>query len=194
MTVPNSLGPPARRTGSPAWTAVGAYGVPLGDGRSKRAGPTSWGDKESCPGGGRCLWRACAGWQFPTARAHHLGGWGVLPRRGSSLWRACKGGQFPTGPPAKGSRSPSGVAVGAYGGPARDCRAHHPGPTISGAGSRAQVPVGADGGLAVAGSSQRPGPTRFGDGESCPCGGQCPWWASGGRQLPMAWAGRLGGR
>ena len=28
------------------------------------------------------------------------------------------------------------------------------------------------------------GPTRFGDGESCPSGGQCPWWACGGRQWP----------
>ena len=114
MAVPNSPGPPAGRTGSPAWTAVGAYGVLLGDSRSQRAGPTSWGDKESCPGVGRCLWRACAGWQFPTARAHHLGGRGVLPKRGSSLWRACKEGQFPTGPPAKGSGSPFGVAVGLW--------------------------------------------------------------------------------
>ena len=58
--VPNGPGPPAGGTGSPAQVAVGAYGGRAGDGSSQRPGPTSWGDRESCQGGGRCLWRACS--------------------------------------------------------------------------------------------------------------------------------------
>ena len=51
--VPNGPGPLARGTGSPAQAAVGAYGGHAGDGSSQQPGPTSSGDEESCPGGGR---------------------------------------------------------------------------------------------------------------------------------------------
>ena len=50
--VPSGPGPPVGGTGSPAQAAVGAYGGPEGDGSSQRPRPTSWGDGESCPGGG----------------------------------------------------------------------------------------------------------------------------------------------
>ena len=81
--LPNGLGPPTWGTGSPALVAVGAYGGPAGDGSPHRRGPTSLGDGKSCPGGGRCPWSACGGWQPPKARAHRLGERGVLPRRWS---------------------------------------------------------------------------------------------------------------
>ena len=79
VEVSQCAGPPAGGTGSPAKAAVGAYGGPAGDGSSQWPGPTSCGDGESCQGGGRCLWRACGGRQFPMAQAHQLGGRGVLP-------------------------------------------------------------------------------------------------------------------
>ena len=68
--VPSGPCPPAGGTGSPAQVAVGAYGGPVGDGSCQRPGPISWGHGECYPCGGRCLWRACRGRQFPTARAH----------------------------------------------------------------------------------------------------------------------------
>ena len=150
--VPNGPGPPAGVTGSPAQVAVGAYGRPVGKDSSQRPGPTSWGDGESYLGGGRCLWRASEGWQFPTARAHQWGRWGVLPRRRSVPMEGLRGTAFPNGlgPPAEGMGSPAQAAVGAYGGPAGH------------------------------GSSQRPGPTSLGDGESCPGGGRCLWKACRG--------------
>ena len=79
-------------------------------GGSAMRGPTSWGDGESCPGGGRCLksgtpvthrhsaWGQWAvqllqcttalpggsgQWNSCNARAHQLGGRGVLPSRWS---------------------------------------------------------------------------------------------------------------
>ena len=67
-------GPQAGGTRSPAQAEVAAYGAPEGDGIPHRREPTSWGDGESCPGGGCCLWSACRGRQPPLARAHQLGG------------------------------------------------------------------------------------------------------------------------
>ena len=52
-----------------------------GDGSPHQRGPTSWGDGESCPRCGRCLWGACGGRQPPSAAAHRLGGRRVLPKR-----------------------------------------------------------------------------------------------------------------
>ena len=108
MALPNSLGPAAGGTGSPAQVAFAAYGGPTGHGSSQQCGPTSQEDGESCPCVGRYLWRACEGWQFPTARAHQLGGRGVLPRRRSVPMEGLRGAAFPNGPgpPARGTGSP----------------------------------------------------------------------------------------
>ena len=81
--VPNGPGPPTGGTGSPAQAAIAAYVGPVGDGSSQRPGPTSWGDGESCPGASRYLWRVCGGRPPPSARAHQMGGRGILPRRRS---------------------------------------------------------------------------------------------------------------
>ena len=127
-------------------------------GSSQRARPNSRADEESCPSGGRCLWRACGGQgvlprlgsvpmeglRFPTARAHQLGGRQVLPRRRSVLMECFWGTVDPNGPGplAGGTRIPALASVRAYGGPMRD------------------------------GSSQQPGPTTWGDGKSCRGGGR----------------------
>ena len=75
---PCGPGPPAWGMGSPAQAAVGAHRVPVGDGSPLRPGPTSLGDGEVCPSGSRCPQGACGGRQPPAARAHQLGGWGLL--------------------------------------------------------------------------------------------------------------------
>ena len=108
--VPNSAGPPAGKTGRPAHAAFGAYGGHARDGSSQRPGPTSWGDVESYPGGGRCLWRACEARHFPTARAHQLGGRGVLPRRRSVAMERLRGTGASLLPP-DGGPWPLGTAV-----------------------------------------------------------------------------------
>ena len=132
-------------TGSPARAAVGAYRVPAGDASPLLPGPTSLGDGESCPGGGGCLPSACGGRQPPSARAHQLGGRGVVTRQQLVHTECLRGTSAPCdrGPPAEGTGSPAQAAVGAHGGPAGD------------------------------GGSQRPGPTSWGDAESYPCGGWC---------------------
>ena len=79
---PIGAGPPAGGTENLAQAAVAAYGAPAGDGSPHRRAPTSWGNGEFRLGGGRCLCSPCRGWQPPSARAHWLGGRGVLPR----LW------------------------------------------------------------------------------------------------------------
>ena len=78
--------------------AVGAYAGPVVNGSSQRPGPTSWGDGGSCPGGGWCLWCECGGRQFPTFRAHQLGGRGVMPRRRSVPMEGLRGPALPNGP------------------------------------------------------------------------------------------------
>ena len=102
--------------GSGQWNSCNALPHCLGAvGSATRAmrGPTSWGDGESCPRGGRCLWRAYGRWQPPSARAHQLGGCGVLPRRRSVPLERLRGTAAPigTGPPAGGTGSPAQVAV-----------------------------------------------------------------------------------
>ena len=102
-----------------------------GDGCPHRCGPTSWGGGDACPRGGRCLWSACGGWRPPSARAHQLGGRGVLPRRrslpmerlrgtaapqqpGPTSWGDGKSCPVGAGPPAGGTGSPAQEAVAAY--------------------------------------------------------------------------------
>ena len=131
---PISAGPPAGETGSPTQEAVAAYGALAGDGCPHRRGPTNWGDGESCPGGGRCVWSACGGRLPPSARAHRLGGRGVLPKRQSLPMEGLRGSAAPigAGPPAggtEGTGSPTQELVAAYGAPARDCCPQRPGPT-----------------------------------------------------------------
>ena len=82
-------------------------GVP-GTAVPERPGCTSREDGESYPGGGRCLRSPCGGRKFPMARAHHLGGWRVLP-----WWRSVPmGGLRGTavrnglGPPVGGTCTP----------------------------------------------------------------------------------------
>ena len=132
LALPNGRGPPAGGTGSPAHTAVGAYGVRVGDGRPQWPGPTSCRDQESCPSGSPCLWSACGGRQIPTPRAHQLGERGVLPRRRWVPMEPLRGMAVPNGPgpPPWGMRSPSQAAVGAYGGPVGDGSSQRPGATI----------------------------------------------------------------
>ena len=115
MAVPNGPGPPARGTGGPAQTAVGAYGLLVGDGMPQKPGPTIWGDEESCPGVGGCLWGACGGWQFTTARAHKLGRRGVPPMRRSVPMEGLQGTPVSNGPGprAGGTGTPAKLAVGA---------------------------------------------------------------------------------
>ena len=81
----------------------------MGDSSSQRPGPTNWGDGESCLGGGRCLWRAYGGRRFPTARAHQLGGRGVVPKWRSVPIGGLPGTVFPNGPgpEARGTGSPA---------------------------------------------------------------------------------------
>ena len=156
--VPNSSGLPAKGTGCLARVAVGDYGGHAGDCSSKRPGPTSWGERESYPGGGRYLLRACRGRLLPTAWAQHLGRRGGLPRQRSVPMERLPGTIAPIGasPPPRGMENHAQVAAGAYGGHAGD------------------------------GSSRRPGSTSWGDQESYPSGGWCLWRACGAWQLPRA--------
>ena len=136
-------------------------GVPNG------AGPTGWADGESCSGGGRCLRSAYRGWEPPAARAHRLGGPGVVPMQWLMPKKRLQGLRAPkkAGPLAEVTRRPSQVVVAVYGVPAGD------------------------------GRPQRRGPTSWVDGQSCLGGGRCPWSAYGGCKPPTVqahWLGRRG--
>ena len=61
-------------------------------------GTPAWGDGESCPGGGRCLRRACGGQRLPRPGHMILGGHGVLPGRWSVLKVGPPGAAVPNGP------------------------------------------------------------------------------------------------
>ena len=174
--ISNAPGPPAQGTGSPAQVAVGAHGGPVGDSGSQRPGPTSRGHGESCPGGGRYLWRASGGRQFPTARAHQPGGGEPCQGGGRYLWRAYGGRQLPTarahqlgGRGVLSRRRP--VPMEGLRGTAAP---NGPGPPAGGTGSPVQAAAGTYGGPAGDGSSQRLGPTSWGDGESCQGSGPLP--------------------
>ena len=119
---PSGPGLPIGGMGSRAKAAVRAYGASRRDGSPKRPGPTYWRDGESCQGGGRCLWSACGGRLPPLARAHQLGGRGVLPTRRSVPMERSRGMAGPINPaPAVGkTASRAQAAVGAYGAPAGD--------------------------------------------------------------------------
>ena len=97
MEIVQCAGPLATGTGSPAQQAVAAERAPAGVGSPYKRWPTSWGDGESCPGGGHLLESACRGWQPPLAWAHQLGGLGVLPRRRSLLKERLLGMASPIG-------------------------------------------------------------------------------------------------
>ena len=129
---PNGPRPLVGGTGSPALAAVGAYGGCAGDGSSQRPETTSWGDGESCPLGGRAYGGRARDVGSQTAVAHRLEGRGVLPRQRSVPMEGLRVRAVPNGagPPAKGTWSPARVAVNAYGGPARERRAHRPATTI----------------------------------------------------------------
>ena len=68
------------------------------------------------------------------------------------------------------------------------------GPPVGGTGSPAQEAVTTYGAPAGDGRPHWRGPTSREDGESCLGGGRCLWSACGGRQAPLAWAYKLGGR
>ena len=99
--LPNGPGPPPRRTRSCTQAAVGAYGGFAGYGSSQ------------------------------TACAHHLGRRGVLPKRRSAPMEGLQRTLVSNGPgpPARGTGSPTRVAVGAYGGSAGEGCCQRPGPT-----------------------------------------------------------------
>ena len=86
----------------------------MGDGCPQRPGPTNWGDGESCPRGGWCLWSACGGWLPPSAQAHRLGGRGLMPRRRSLPEERLRGMATPkgAGPQAGGTGSSARAVIG----------------------------------------------------------------------------------
>ena len=110
------------------------------------------------------------------ARAHQLGGRGVLPRRRSVPMEGLKGRAVANGlgPPVEATGSPAQAAVRAHGGLAADSISQWPATDAEGTGSPGQAAVGAYGGPAGHGSLQPPGPTIWVDRESCPSGGWCP--------------------
>ena len=185
--VPNGPGPLGGGTRNRAKTAVGAYGVHAGDGSSQRPGPTNMGDAESFPCGRRCLWRACRGRQFATARGNELGGRGVLPRWRLVPMECLRVTTDPNGPgpSAGGTGSHAHVAVSAYGGPVGDgssqtARAHQ----LEGGGVMPRgrwLPIAGLRGTVV---PKRPGPTNQADRKAYPGGGPCLWRACRGRQFP----------
>ena len=71
------------------------------------AGPPAWGNGESCPSGGHCIWSACGRQQPPLARAQQMGARGVPPRRRSLPMGRLRGTAAPIGarPPAGGTGS-----------------------------------------------------------------------------------------
>ena len=77
---PQRPGPLVGGTGSPALASVGAYGRSVGDGSSQRPETTSWGDGESCPLGGQAYGGRARDVNSQTAGAHRLGGRGLLHR------------------------------------------------------------------------------------------------------------------
>ena len=112
---PAARSPPARGTRSPALWTVGAYGASARDNRPHWPAPTNWGDGESCPGGGPCLWSVSDGRQPQAARANQLVGRGVLPRRRSVPMECVPQTGAPSGPrpPPGGTGSRAEVAVNA---------------------------------------------------------------------------------
>ena len=102
MAAPNGPGLQAGGTGSPAKVAAGAYGVPVGDSRSQRTGPTSW---------GRGV----------------LPRWRSVPMEGLHGTPVPNG----PGPLGGGTGNRAKTAVGAYGGPAGNGGFQRPGPTTS---------------------------------------------------------------
>ena len=74
-------------------------------------------DGDSCQRGGNRLWSACRGQLPPSARAHQLGGRGVLPMRRSVPMARLLGTDAPiaAGPRARGPAGPAQGAVGTYG-------------------------------------------------------------------------------
>ena len=109
MAAPNGADARAGGTGRRAQAVVAAYGVRAGDGSPQRRGPIGRGDGPSCSCGRLCLWNACGGWQPPTARAHRLRGWGVLPRRRPLLMKRLRGIAAPNAahPLAVATKSPA---------------------------------------------------------------------------------------
>ena len=193
--VPIGACPPARGIGSP--TAVGAAcGAPLGDGSPQRPLRTSWGDGESCPAGGSCLWSASGGQQLPSVPADHLGGQGVLPGRRSLPMEHLRGMAAPSvrGSTAGGMGSPTQAALAAYGEPPGTAAPIGAGGPPRGTRSLAQEAVADYGVLAGVSSPQPPGLDSWGDRGSSPGGGSRLWSACGGQQLPSARANPLGGQ
>ena len=175
-------GPDSRswETGSRAKAAVRAYGGPTGGGNFQRPGPTSYVEGQSCPSGGRCLWRACGEQVLPTARAHP-GGMGTLAQVLVGAYGRLAGSsslQRP-GPTSLGD-GPSCPSIGPC-----LCRACGGGLLITarademGGPGLAQSADGTHGGLAGDSSSQRPEPSSLGDGECCLGGDRCLWRACG---------------
>ena len=180
--VPIGACPPARGIGSP--TAVGAAcGAPLGDGSPQRPLRTSWGDGESCPAGGSCLWSASGGQQLPSVPADHLGGQGVLPGRRSLPMEHLRGMAAPSvrGSTAGGMRSPTQAAIAAYREPVGTAAPIGAGGPPWGTRSLAQEAVADYGALAGVSSPKRPGVDSWGDGGSSLGGGSRLWSACGGR-------------
>ena len=62
MIAPNGAGAQGGGIGSPAQEASAAHRAPTGAGSPQRRGPTSRGNREFCPAGGRCLRGVYGGW------------------------------------------------------------------------------------------------------------------------------------
>ena len=113
VAAPISSGLPAWGTEGPALAVVAAQTPPAGDGSPHWRGPSIWGDRNSCLGGGRCLKSACGRWQPPSARVHQLEGQGALPKRQSLLKECLRGTAAPIGAGLAGGEGPAQAVVAA---------------------------------------------------------------------------------
>ena len=92
---PSGPGLPARGMGSPAQEPVTASGAVWGDGIPNDAAP-SWGGRGVLPGGNRCLWSACGRQQPPADQADQLGDGVYCRGGSRCLWSSCRGQQPPS--------------------------------------------------------------------------------------------------
>ena len=153
-------------------TACMSSGVRLLLGRTEavvhcqRTGPTSWGDGESCPRGGRFPWSAYGGWQLRTDRAQQLGGRGVLPRWRSVPTESLQGIAVKTARAHQLGRW--GVLATRQSLPKKGLRGmavpNGPGPLARGTGSAARAAVSNHGGLQGIATPNGPGPPAWGTG------------------------------
>ena len=180
--------------GTEAQEVVAIQRACAGDGTPHRRGPTTLGDRNSCPSGGNCPKSFCEGLRPPLVRSYQPWGRGILTMRGSLPKKRPRGIAAGIGMvlPAGGTRVPSRQRSL----PKKVWRTAAPigaGPAIGGTGSQAKAAVTVQRATEGDGSPNGHRPTGWGDGESCPSGRRCLNSACEGWQHPSARAQRLGG-